>query len=663
MPSPRAALIPFPAGDRAAVSPADDEPGSPGAPVRFEPTPAGGPSRRAASAAPSAATPTVRTVESGLPDLSGETWRIAPIRWRGNTGTTGNAFSSPDGGSSLTLQNNLGMQLSSFIVAPYIAQWTGSFSTVSSQSQSVPVTGATVKSDSSMLNLGGSVSLFSMSNFPFSANISRSSSESRAGEQTDPAISLALGLRQQFRSADGRDNYAASYNRNSLTSGARNSVTSSLLGSYTGRRVVDDEESFLDGEHTLNASIGISPASSNATGEKSLQLNGSVSHGWRVHEDLSVNTSLTLANSQGDQFLGDTRVRNESTVFLGSSTFSYNFEDMPLTLSGGVNAGLTQSSFDGQQASLQNFGGNLSGQYRFSNNLSASGNASLGSIFSPSGNITFGSVGANVSYFGDTLKLGKFDYGWNVGAGASGSFSSGGSSSVGASANAGHTLMRNITLGDAQTISFSAGQSVSLNQTQFGQAASLSNNLGASWGARYGDALSLNLGASFSDSIGVGSGQSAANRYRAMNLTGSGSYQITSRAALRLNSNLNWSQSISGNEQSQSVNGIVIDNGNRRVTGNFSLGYTHSSPFSISNLNYSANALWASSQSSQRLAGISFIGNQSRTSISFQQNVDYRIGRLAFRLQHAMIDQDGRKSASIFGSVNREFGGFFDGRW
>ena len=51
------------------------------------------------------------------------------------------------------------------------------------------------------------------------------------------------------------------------------------------------------------------------------------------------------------------------------------------------------------------------------------------------------------------------------------------------------------------------------------------------------------------------------------------------------------------------------------------------------------------------------------TSTSLQQNLTYRIGRLSFNANAAVINVGARTSYTIFGSVNREFNGFFDGRW
>lgn len=594
--------------------------------------------------------------------MSGETWVMAPIRWSGNTGTSGNYFGSDDGSKSLSISNTLNVQANSFIGAPYIAQWSGVFGMNSADSTFTPASGAVVKSDNSGLNFGGSVNVFPVSRFPFSATFNHGTSEFRAGESSAPTSNTSIGLRQQYRTEVG-DTYSASYNRNSFTSGATTSQNSALNGSFSARRVFDPDH-YLEGDHSLNASLAFSPSTSDLGGQTSRLLNANASHTWTVHEDLSIGNSLTLASTQRDQFVGDTLARNDSRVLLAATNFVWRpVEDLPLTLTGGGSFTQTQVIQADDAITQQTLAANVSTSYRFSNNLSASGNAFVASTSSNVGRITSGGAGANASYTGNPLKFGDYNYGWNLGTGLSGNVATQGNNSIGLSASAGHNLTRTLVIDDAQALNLNAGQTLSYNhQTQGGAATALSHSLGAAWRAGYGEALTVSLSANFSDNISTG--QSGNNHYRNMSLVGNGQYQISSRAALTLNANMNWSQNFVGaTSQQQIINGLIGNDNQSQASGSFSLGYMHSSPFSIRNLNYNASVLWINSQASARLAESDPFASQAQKSISFQQLLDYRIGRLTFRLNHAMIDQAGRKSASIFGSVNREFDGFFDGRW
>jgi hypothetical protein len=635
----------------------------PEAPVPFDPTPAVAGARRAPAAAERPAGRMATPTDSGLPDLSGETWVMAPIRWAGTTGTTGNFFTSADGENSWSIGNTLNMQANSFIGAPYIAQWSGLFGMNSTKAHFTQGTGETLKSDSSGTDIGGSVNVFPVSRFPFSATFNHSTSEVKFGQNRAPVNNTAYGLRQQYRT-EGGDAYSASYNSNHYETGRNTSQNSVLTGSVSARRVVNDPDHYLEGDHNLNASVAFVPNDRDVGGQTQRLLNANASHTWMVHEDLSLSNFLTLASAQQDQFSGDTLSSFDSRVLLAATNFTWRpVEDLPLTLNGGGSFSQTQQTQANETLTQQTLAANLSTSYRFSNNLSASGNASVASTSLDTSSYTSAGAGVNASYASDPLKFGDYIYNWNLGGGVSGNFSSEGDSFLGLNTSVGHNLTRTLVIDQAQAVNLNAGQTLSFNQTQEGPGTSLSHNLGAAWRAAYGQALNVSLNANLSDTISTG--QSNDNHYTNMTLMGTGQYQVSSRSALSLNVNMNWSRTFDGasSQQEQAVNGFISNGNQSQWTGSFSLGYTHSSPFSVPNLNYNANLQWINSQSNLRLARADAVGSQVQESVTFQQFLDYRIGRLMFRLQHAMIDQAGRKSASVFGSVNREFDGFFDGRW
>lgn len=652
-----------------------NQPDEPEQPVPYDPTP-GGPAR-----SPSGrdlrenrpAPPKGKDDAPGLPDLSAETWQLAPIRWAGNTSTSGNHFQSGDGSKSLTIFNNLNFQANSFVVAPYIAQWSGMLGASSSGTHFTPTIGAKVRSDSSAMSLGGSVDVFPLSRFPFSANLSRATSMSRSAEISSPSTSTMLGLRQQYRTEDGRDNYSLNFNRNNVTSGTtgttNGSVLSSFGGSYSTTREVGIGE-LLEGNHTVSANFGGSNSSSDPSSQSSLlstsqdskQFSANINHGWNVHEDLNINNMLTVAKSRLNVFQGNALTQNESTVVLGATGFTWRpFEDLPLTLNGGGNFSRTQTVNNNLSNELSSFGGFVSTNYRFNNNLSASGNLSATLTDTRGVRSTSTVQSGNISYTGDPLSIGGFNYGWGGGSGLSRSSSSTGQSEIGTSLNASHSLARGLLFGEYGTLNLSAGQNISRSSQQQGATTSLSNNAGVAWRTNFGEQLNTNLSANlvYTTSDGVG----GRNQFRSANFAGGGMYQLSSRASVTLNANLSWNQSVIGTSSNQIVNGVSVSSNEPTSTGSLSLAYVHRSPFSIKNLNYSGTFMRTQSFSNQNVAGAVTIGSSDRGSSSIQQLADYRIGRLVFRLSHSWIDQAGRKSASIFGSVTREFDGFFDGRW
>jgi hypothetical protein len=655
----------------------DEAPDQPSAPIPFDPTPAGVPARRPPAGTDRPPGAAGKTVESGLPDLSGETWVMAPIRWLGNSSTSGNLFNDASGGQSTSISNSLQLQTSSFIAAPYIAQWTGMFGLNSSTNNFSSSLMPTTKSEAGSYNIGGNIILFPVSFFPFSANFSRSASESKAAGEKIPSTSTSIGLRQQYRGNGGRDKYTGTYNRSSLVSGQNNGQSSSMSGNYSTLRTFA-EDHLLEGEHSINVSLGYTPPGGDGLGQKSRLLSANVSHGWRVHEDLSLSNLVTLSSNRNDVFQGADLTSNQSTAFLASSNFSWRpLEDLPVTLTGGASLVHTQTQSQttaqaaipvavaagSDQASQLSLNAFVSSSYNFNQNFSVSGSGSLSSTSSAGSRFNSASLGANASYQGDPLSFGAYNYTWGGGGGINSFIASVGGSSVGTSASANHGLVRTVVLDERQLINLNAGQSAGFSLAAGSTSFSLSNTVGASWRASYGDALTANLGGNFGHSISTA--QTGNNQSLTMGLQGGAAYQLSSRAALTLNANLNWSQTGTGNAQAQPqvLNQLVVDDRQTQLNGSVSLGYNHSSPFSIRNLNYSANVLWVASQSGQRLATPGAPASQTQQTVSFQNMLVYRVGRLSFLLSGAIIAQGESQSFSLFGSVNRGFDGFFDGRW
>ncbi len=633
----------------------------PEAPVPFDPQPTTVP-RATANREASRGGEQGRDAD-GLPDLSAETWVMAPIRWSGMTNTSLNAFDAGGGSQSLSDTNAISLQANSFIMAPYIAQWTGAVGYSGANSRSTSASGPTLKSASSALNYAAGVSVFPQSRFPLSMNIGRSTSESKSGGGASSTISSTFTANQEYRTDEGRDRYTANFARSTYGSGSNTSLTSSLQGSFSTSRDYEYEH-LLEGRHAITANFGMSSATADLIGQKSQTFNANLSHGWTVYEDLSFANRLNLIRNQVVVAQGNALTQADSTLLLGASSFSWRpFEDEPLRLSGGGNFSQTKTMANGTAVDMQNLGASLSATYQFNQQLSFAGNASLVSTSSASIHTLVTTQGATASYSGMPLKFGDFNYQWGLGGGVNNSTSSAGGGGVSASVSANHGLSRPYLIDEGNVINLNAGQSVSVSRASSSLNTGISNTLGASWSTRYGDQLTGNLSANLADNTNLGAdGQT---RFQTMSLLGNGIYQVSSRAAVSLNTNLNWSQSGGGGGASstQALNGVVVDTRASQLSGSVGISYSHRSPFSIPFLEYTASAIWTGSQSGRRIVGGDAQSSQIQSSGSFQQFANYRLGRLVFSLSNSIIGQGGRKSASLFGSVTREFDGFFDGRW
>lgn len=588
---------------------------------------------------------------------------MAPIRWTGNTGTSGTTFSGGDGVTSMGLTNSLSVAANSFIVAPWLGQWSAGFGRNTGTGITTGV-GSKVKNESSSNVITGGVNLVPTSDFPFSAQFTHNTSEARGGQSTATGSATGIGLTQKYRTNNGRDNYSARYNRSIMRSGQDRNVSSSMGGDFTTRREFDYDH-FLEGSHLLSASVNFVPQTATTSGGGERQLGGDVTHDWKVHEDLSINTRLSMRNSQLELLQGNALLRNDSTFLLGTSSFAWRpFEEEPLSLTGGASVSNIQTETGvGTPLTQQAMSANVAGTYTFNKNLTAG--AGLSGSTSSSGTARFNNLNAsaNVGYTGDTQQLGSFSYGWTLGGGLNGSVANPGTTALGASANGSHTLYRTIVIDPQQSVGLNASQGLSVTTTQnLGTATSLSNSAGANWNASHGEAFTTGVAANVSHTATSGTSSSQA---LATSLAGSTSYrhQFSARATATLTGTINWTRSAFDSVQSQTLNQIVIDGRQTQLNGNVIAAYNHIAPFSVPNMFYNATLFWNFNQSGAGIAGASPQAGKLNTSTTLQQSLRYRVGRLSFSANGAVISSGGSTSYSLFGSVSREFDGFFDGRW
>jgi hypothetical protein len=226
-----------------------------------------------------------------------------------------------------------------------------------------------------------------------------------------------------------------------------------------------------------------------------------------------------------------------------------------------------------------------------------------------------------------------------------------------------------------QSLGLTASQGIFLStSSEYGFTTSLTHGAGGNWNANYGSGLSAALSGTASHSIfsdDVSSNVQSLNMSATANL--SYSHRFSPRADFRVTGALSWSRYYSDSVQSQTLNQLKIDGSQDTYAGNLIASYNHTAPFSVPNLYYSANLFINVFRGSSGVVGnptLGSLGNGSNvssarlnTSTTLQQNLRYRIGRLSFNANAAVIHTDSGTNFSVFGSMNREFNGFFDGRW
>lgn len=601
-------------------------------------------------------------------------WQMTPMRYSGNLSHTRNQLKTDDGASTSYNSNTLLLQGNSFFMAPYIAQISGNLALSEGGLDATGPQGDHARSDNRSLAYGLQANIFPLSRFPLVASLSQAfASSSVPGGSSDSSMTQ-FGLRQQYQSEDGRERYTGVYNRAQFSGKGFDSATDVLQGAYSTARAFDDGDWF-DGDHSLTANVGYNGVNGAIFGLDSRQINVNANHAWRVHEDLSLYNQASFAQYRANTVQGNSVAVADSHVLLASSSFNWKpYEDLPLLLNGSGNVIVTGTDSEGGRTSQQTLSGFLTGLYRMDDNLSFAGSLLLQAVNADGKNQTLTTQALTATYTGTPLTFAGFVYGWGAGATASYVTNSleGGFLGTGVSLN--HNLLRTLDLSGYGYLNFSIGQSVARATIQSGDTQSVANNLGVGWSVALAERLNGAL--SFQASQGVGRDSSGESRFSSASFQGNLNYQITGRANLALNAMVNRIQIEADNAKPEIVDGRLIDPSEPQTTGTFAIIYTHRNPFAIANLNYSANLLWVGAQTNQRFVGVGAGGftpgqtadpnqfnAQNQRSSSFQQMLDYRIGRLAFRLNYALIEQSGKKSASLFGSISRDFDGFFDGRF
>ena len=591
-----------------------------------------------------------------LPDLTAITsWAIPPIRWGGNT-TSNYGWNGAAETQTFSETQAVNLRASSYIYQPWYAQVSGDVGllTGTSKQSSTAEGGQDTSSKNTAITYGGNLSLFPQSRFPFQAYLQSSDSRATANSATAAYTSMRMGARQNYRPEVGQENYSGSVDRSIVTSGAIRSIVDALQGNFSTTLA----------EHSVSANARYSRNLGDVSGQGSNLLGLAASHSWRNDEDLTVASSASYSNNQIRVLGGDSGLimNNSQVMQAGSSVTWLPDEDLPLTVVGGGNFLHLNTNTGTAATAVTNLNGYANANYRISNNLQATGGVTLSQ--NQANGVTQFASGQNaaLSYSGDALTFGNYSYNWGTGANVANQIVTGAgtNSSVGGSAQ--HSVSRHVNLAPGSTISLNAGQGFSLSGTTgSGQVGVLTHTGGASWRQTIGERSLGVLSASASDSMSTGAFSS---HFRSLTTQGNFQTQLTARSTLGANMNFVVSQQLK-TTQAPTTTGPFVDttppatdngNGNTTMSGSGSVSYSHRNPFDITNLMYTATLQLNASQTNLRLVAADPNAMMWQTGTVFQQNADYRIGRLIFRATGTYATFNGKENASIFLTIGRELG-------
>lgn len=590
-----------------------------------------------------------RSKGSSTPNLSAPSqrrWGAAPIRW-GGTVSAGVRRSSSDTSSGSTSQVYEGrLRANSYLWKPYIALVSGDFVLTSMRSQE--------SGDVSSNNLvgtsvtgNGTLQLFPQSRFPFSASLALSDSRSEGSLSDSNVKQKRLSLRQDYRPQVGQWTAAAAYDRSELTGAFGSDIVDRVFGNFSNSRE----------RHSVNFSGDFSR--SQAAGQTGKSYFLGANHGFAYSDELSLSTNASLT---GQQFDLDT----DSATAQSLQVFSYgNWSPAESKWRGSANLRYfqTNNTVGGEDFASRIVGAAANLNYQANRNLSFFGAAGLNA--DTDNNLT-SSQSLGVSYSGDPLRFGNYDYSWFTSASLSNATSGGGDSFRSVTGSVGHSLMRTWQTSERTTLSGNLNQSVSSSRsTGIGSSSTTSFNHGASIGmqANAGDTLTGYLSASASDSRTTGDTTSS---FQMLNVQLTGNWRINQYS--ELDSNLTWQWSRQESENDQPV--VLVDEFGRPLfredtsrTGNTSLagglGYSHRRVLGLRGLRYRLDFRANTNRDdSRRFGNPNALRQQDRATLDLDQRLFYRIGRLDTELQYRIAEIEGRRNQLIFFRVSREFGSF-----
>ena len=570
-------------------------------------------------------------------------WGLPPLRWGGATTTDLRMDRSADQPRRLQQTEIGNIRAASYIWQPWFAQVSGGLGLVTSRERGGGSAGLGAnqpqQARSSAVTGNGDATLFPVSRFPFNAYFDVSDSRASGELTASDSTSTRFGMRQAYRPLEGNANYSASFNRSTLESSSFGRDTVNALAASMNRNF--GPQSFdLSGSHTRNTRSN--------TGEGTAFSNLFARHSYRPEEtDLSVE-SLASASSSNFRLLSAGVPSSNRSRFAQANTFVTwrPEEDSPLYLSGG--ARIFQSAITNNNAAESEsitMSGNLAATYAFSSQTRASGSATATQLLTDTASTLLTTQAANVSHTGNPVGIFGFAYNWNAAANLANQTGAaeGGRQNLGG--QVGHNLTRNLTLGENSQVNFGLGQNVGTTfDTVTASAQTLSHNANASWRLSRGAATSAYVSVLGADSRSRGPN---ASQFQMINFQASGQLQFSRSSTAAANLTLQ------GVRQSTST---TPDAGfNFNSSGN--LSYFHARAFNVPRLRYSALYNINESQFRTRLQG-DVNAPRERVNQSFEQRLDYNVGRIAMQLSMRIAEIEGRRNSMLFFRLGRAFGNF-----
>lgn len=619
------------------------------------------------SASLTSLTPAAAAGDAAAP--ASESWGLAPIRWGASVGLQGNHTSRGEGAKSSELMEVVNLRGATYIYQPWVAQVNGNLGLSIAQGGTVSpaqgeVLASSTRQNSSSVTGGAGLNLFSSSRFPFLATFDVSDSRSSSELVSTAYTNTRIGLRQSYSPESADYSAVGGFNRSKVDFVGQGSDTvNALYGDFS--RNMENQ--------SIQANLNYSQSTREQTGDNTKLMNLNARHTYRPLDNLSIDSLASLSDNTLNNVSGALGATRTHGRYLQLNSFANwhpeedeDGNEIPLNVTGGVRALSALSETGGVATEAQSLGANATATYRYNQNLALTGSGVVTRIANAGGDSQMlALVGGGANYVGDPLTFGKFSYFWN--AGANGNQQTGGKegSAQTLSGQFGHSLFRPVDLDENSSLNFSLGQNVTQTSSGLlGNMTLLSHNAGAAYRAAFGESLNGTASLNLNDTITTGA--NAGGHFTNLTLLLTGQAQISRYSAGSIN--MTFQRMVIDNKTTQFVPtaaGVdpfslgTINNRNESTNIFGSATYQHQRVFGVPRLRYYMNFIANTMASSrdERLAGNAFASVDNQT-YTFDNRLDYRIGRLDLQLRGTVTELAGKKNAMIFFKVTREFGRF-----
>ncbi len=557
------------------------------------------------------------------PGLSDVRWQLAPIRWRGLLAMDLRSFSVEGQQQRRDFVESAILQATSYVYQPWFAQFALGITGVAAQAR------GEFPSNGSTLGSNGMLSVFPTSRFPFQANFERTDSRSNEQFTGRDFLQQRAGARQSYRSVGGESNTSVAFDRSTLTSSAFGRDTVDVYNAGY-QRSVGGNSFDASGNRTLNTR----EAGERSQFDRVFARHNYVADGTFTAETLASYgaTSQDLATLMG--------LKNEVSQLSTFATWRRSDDD-PLFVTGGARLFSSTVASPLSETETRSTMGYGTANYRVNSNLllNAGGSVTQISNSGADASVVLAQEFAGATYTTDAHRLGEYLYTANLGANvANQSGGEEGKHRV-VSAQGTHGVNRLFDVAPAQAIALNLSQSLAhSHDTLAGDLDTLSNYGGLSYRLSSAETLSGFASVSASDSRTRGFAES---NLQLVN------FQISGQANLGRYSNLVANYTVQGTRPDSSEPFTVSRNGGAT--------YQHLRVFGVAQLRYLAIYERSDYQLNSRLLG-DISAMREQVAWSFEQRLEYRIGKLETRLSYRLAEIDGKKNALLFLRVAREFG-------